>query len=81
MKRVFYLLVVLLITSCSTNDDALRENNLCDCERVTITYENDQPDATVLGTITETLQADCNSEDESYFTENGYYVEVTWNCQ
>jgi hypothetical protein len=79
MIRVLILLIVLF-SSCSTDNDELRESEVCSCERTTITYESNHENATVLSVINETLEGDCNSENSSYFTNNGYYVEITWDC-
>lgn len=82
MKRVLYLFVFLLLASCSTEDDQLRESQSCNCDKLTEVFESDAEDATLLNAIVErTFDVSCNPSTEPYFTENGYYVVITWsNC-
>ena len=81
MKQILYLLLFTILINCSSNDDSQDENQLCDCGRITLVYQGDNEDTEIIGEIIETVfQIDCDTEDESYLTDNNRLVTVDYTC-
>ena len=83
MKNLFILVVLGgLLFNCSSEDEELRESNLCECFVLTEVYENSHEDATLLSATTNTVEDSCDKDGlvENTTLEDGNVQIITWNC-